>query len=376
MVGAGPSGIAAGAAAKAIGLDVVLLEAGQALAHRWRNHYDRLYLQALRRRLSFPRRPIPRRAGRWVSRDAYTEYLEEFATDSGIAVEFGKRVDRIDPHDGKWLLTVGEEAYRARQVVVATGNERTEKTPDWPGLDSFSGQFMHSRAYRNPEPFVGKDVLVVGGGQTGAEIAVDLVRGGARRVTMAIRTTPIILPRQFSRFFCIQDLLYLFVLARMPVSVLDRTMLLLHRVYAGDLSAYGLAFPADGLVARISRGAGAPILDVGFMRELRAGDIEVVPGVDAFDGPEVVCGDLRLDPDAVIAATGYKRDLEPLVGHLDVLDERGLPKAHAPEPTLPGLYFLGFEFSPVGLLWRMGRQSPRLARTMFRNSAKVAASLG
>jgi putative flavoprotein involved in K+ transport len=371
VVGAGPSGLAAAAAARSKGADVVVLEAGEAIAHRWRNHYDRLHLQALRRREGLPGRPMPKRVGRWVSRDAYTEYLEQLAADTHAQLEFGRPVERIDPDGGRWRVSAGTHDYRARHVVVATGQDRTERMPDWPGLDSFSGAFIHSRGYRNPAPYAGKDVLVVGGGQSAAEIAVDLVEGGAARVRMSIRSAPVILPRQFTRFVCIQDVLSLASRARLPQRVLDWGVMRLHRLYAGDLTPYGIASPSEGLMARMARGAALPILDaVGFVGVLRSGRIEVVPAVEGFDGADVICGGERLRPDAVIAATGFAMDLAPLVGHLGVLDERGSPRVLAPEAALPGLYFLGYEPSPAGLLWKMARQSPRMAEAMFAGQSR------
>jgi putative flavoprotein involved in K+ transport len=87
-----------------------------------------------------------------------------------------------------------------------------------------------------------------------------------------------------------------------------------------------------------------PLIDVGFLAQLKAGRIEVVPGVTSFDGGEVICGARRLTADAVIAATGYSPGLEPMVGHLGVLDANGHPGFHAPRcsPQAAGLYFIGY----------------------------------
>jgi cation diffusion facilitator CzcD-associated flavoprotein CzcO len=349
-----------------------VLEAGPAISQRWRSHYDRLRLHGERRLTGLPGRPIPKEYGRWVRRDDYAAFLEQYFTDSGAEIELNRRIDRIDPHHGGWAITVGTDTYLAEQVVVATGFNRKQKVPDWPGLVGFTGVFMHSGEYKNPAPYVGKHVLVVGVGNSGAEIAVDLVERAVEHVSVSVRNPPVIVPRAFGRFFSLQHLL--FVLAHFPTSVLDRTILLLHRLFAGNLSAYGLPKPTEGLSARAARRGGAPILDVGFMRELKAGHFEIVPGVDGFDGAEVICGDRRLTPDVVIAATGYHQDLEPLVGHLGVLDEKGLPQVHAPNAVLPGLYFLGFELIPQGLLWNMSRQAPRLAEAAFLNNSKNSAA--
>ena len=84
-------------------------------------------------------------------------------------------------------------------MVVATGYNHTPFMPDYPGKDGFEGELVHASDYRNPEPYRGRDVLVVGSGNTGAEIAVDLVEGGARRVRLAVRTPPNIVRRQVGR---------------------------------------------------------------------------------------------------------------------------------------------------------------------------------
>jgi hypothetical protein len=364
VIGSGPSGVGAAVSAKRRGLDVLVLEGGTMIANRWRSHYDRLRLHGERKLTGFPGHPIPAEYGRWVRRDDYAAYLEDYLLDAEVEVALNTKVDSINRDGNGWkVVVVGGEEFVTDQLVVATGLNRKQKVPDWPGAAGFTGELIHSGAYRNPRPYAGEHVLVVGVGNSGAEIAADLVEGGAGRVSVSVRNPPVIVPRAFGPFFSLQHLL--FVLALLPVSVLDRSLLLLHRVFAGDLRRYGLASPTEGLVARRKRDGGAPILDVGFLRHLKAGDLEIVPGVDRFDGPEVICGERRLAPAAVIAATGYEMNLEPLVGHLGVLNERGSPKIHAPNAALPGLYFLGFELVPQGLLWNMARVAPRLAETAF-----------
>jgi putative flavoprotein involved in K+ transport len=288
---------------------------------------------------AFPGSPIPPEYGRWVGRDDYAKYLDGYLKASGVEVELERRVDRVEKRGDVWQVSVGDEKYLARQVVIATGINRTPKIPDWPGLETFTGQFLHSGEYKNAEPFVGKDVLVVGVGNSGAEIAGDLFDGGAKSVSVAYHNPPVIVPRSFGKHISLSHVLR--IVQPLPDPILDRIVLLLHRLSFGDLSRYGLPKPEKGIVQRMRVG-GAPIVNVTFVEDLKAGHFKIVPAVERFDGPAVICGDRRLTPDVVIAATGWYGNLEPIVGHLGVLTDRGMPKAFGsggnnPRPVLPRL---------------------------------------
>src|SRR5205085_5232233 len=130
--------------------------------------------------------------GRRVSRDGVVRYLESYVRHHGLDVRTGVEVQRVERSDDgeEWLLGTPDSTLHARYVVVATGYNHTPVLPDWPGRDGFSGDLIHGQDYRNPEPYAGRDVLVIGSGNTGAEIAVDLVEGGAARVRVAVRTPP------------------------------------------------------------------------------------------------------------------------------------------------------------------------------------------
>jgi hypothetical protein len=125
--------------------------------------------------------------------------------------------------------------------------------------------------------------------------------------------------------------------------------------------------PEEGVFSRLRRLGVAPsILDEEVIDAIKAGRIEVVRGVEALDstGVTLVTG-RRLEPDAVICATGYRHGLEPLVGHLDVLDETGLPRTRGAEPPAPGLRFVGYVPRP-GALGYMAKEAKRAARAIAR----------
>lgn len=371
VVGAGPAGLAAAAAAKEAGLDVEIFESAGSPGASWRHHYDRLHLHTTRRLSGLPGQPIPSRAGRWVSRDDFIAYLEDYARRMGLLIHFDTAVKRIEPARGGWRLTTAAGDVSAPQAVIATGYNHTIRLPELPGRDRFAGEVFHASEYRNSEPYRGCDVLVVGAGNSGAEIATDLAEGGARKVWISIRTPPNIVRRNVGPLANQQVGI---AVHRLPVGVVDRLSLLMQKATIGDLVRFGLEAPSKGVYSRVLEDEQIPLIDVGFLHELKAGRIEVVPALEGFDGAEVICGNRRMKPDVVIAATGYSRGLEPLVGHLGVLGPSGRPKVNAPgnDPRTPGLYFIGYSNPIVGNLYDIARVARRLAVVMVRTRTASA----
>ncbi|MFG3347032.1 flavin-containing monooxygenase [Streptomyces sp. NPDC048018] len=379
VIGGGPGGLAVAAALRARGVRAVVLEKSDAVGHSWRHHYDRLRLHTTRRLSALPGLKIPRSFGRWVARADVVRYLEKYAEFHDLEIVTGVEVDRVEraeaPDEGRWILhATGGRRLVGSAVVVATGHNHTPRVPDWPGLGTYTGTgrgtLVHAREYRNPEPYQGLDVLVVGAGNTGAEIAADLAEGGAARVRLAVRTAPYIVRRATLGWPSQRNGI---LVRRLPVGLVDRVTGLFGRFLTADLSAYGLPRPEGGLYSRVRQGA-IPVQDVGLVAAVRAGRVEPVAAVDSFDGPEVVLADgSRITPDAVIAATGYRRALEPLIGHLGVLDARGRPVtrgARCPAEA-PGLYFTGFTNPISGMFREMALDAERIARRIARShSAK------
>jgi len=132
-------------------------------------------------------------------------------------------------------------------VIVTTGYNHTPVTPDWPGLDGFTGDLVLARDYRNGRPYAGRDVLVVGTGNTGTEIATDLAEHGAIRVWLAVRTPPHIIRRDMLGWPA-QDTGIL--VRRLPPRLVDRVAHGLAAVQETDLSAYGMPRADPGLYSR------------------------------------------------------------------------------------------------------------------------------
>ena len=158
-----------------------------------------------------------------------------------------------------------------------------------------------------------------------------------------------------------------------PEPVMNAASGLLRKVSVPDLSAYGLPAPADGFT-QFLRTRTVPVLDHGFVDLVRSGAIEVVAAVEALDGTDVVLADgRRIRPDAVVAATGFRPGLEGLVGHLGLLDDRGLPTIRGEQtaPGLPGLHVVGITVELSGLLLEIGREAAAVGRALATTSAQL-----
>jgi putative flavoprotein involved in K+ transport len=364
VVGAGAAGLTTAAELRRRGVSPAVLERSDAVGAAWRSRYDSLHLHTIRRLSGLPGSPIPSGEGRWVSRDGFARYLERYAREHELDVRTGTAVERIDRAGAGWRVTTWSGALEADAVVVATGNANVPILPDWAGRDSFGGELVHSADYRNAEPYRGQDVLVVGSGNSAAEIATGLADGGASRVRVAVRTPPHIARRDRAG---IPAQVLALVLGQLPGRIADAFGFGLRRLTIPDLTEFGLPRPTVGPATNFRTRGQLPILDIGFVAAVRERRVEVVGGVDAFEPGGVVLADGSVvHPDAVIAATGFATGLEPIVGHLGVLDEAGRPVVHNEhvDPRAPALHFVGYRRFLGGVLLETGRAGRAVARAL------------
>ncbi len=235
VIGAGPAGLAVGACLQREGVPCIVLERAESVGSRWRTHYDRLHLHTDKTRSALPYLPFPDAAPTYPSRQEVVDYLDAYAAHFGLEPRFGEEVETVRRHGEGWETVTSRGRYRSRRVVVATGFANEPNEPMWPGREDFGGTVLHSAVYRSGEPFRGLDVLVVGIGNSGAEIALDLAERGARP-TLAFRTPTNVIPR---------DILGIPLLAlsrlsmKLPPAWADRLNAPLLRLIFGDLTRYG-----------------------------------------------------------------------------------------------------------------------------------------
>ncbi len=365
VIGGGPAGLSTAAALKHVGRTARVFDRDASIGGSWLRRYDRLHLHTIRAFSGLAYLPIPRRYPRYLSRAMYAEYLQQYQRHFQLDVTLNCDVDRVsalaasDNGAPRFLLHTSEGDVQARTVVVATGEFCTPIAQRVPGADAFSGTIHHAAEYRSGREYAGQRVLVVGLGNTGAEIATDLVEQGAAAVAVSLRATPPVVPRDFL-FTPVQ--LFGIALSRVPAPIADRIGAAIARIAIGDLHRYGLSAPQwfPFSAKRI------PVIDVGFVKNLKAGHIVVRPLIDRFTPRGVRFSDGSEEAyDAVIFATGYDTGLQRLLDVPDVVNGEGFPTVPSgSRSSFPGLYFMGFFKSHRGHLFEIARASRRLARTI------------
>jgi len=361
VIGAGPAGLSCAAMLQGAGERVVVLER-DVVGAAWTKRYDRLQLHTVRWLSCLPGYRMPRSFGKWPSHERVLDYLEQYAERHALEIRTGVEAERVDRAGSGWAVMTSDGAVEAGRVVVATGYSNVPFLPDWPG--GFAGEIVHSADYRNAVPYAGRRVLVVGAGNSGAEIAVDLADAGAAEVLLAVRTPPAIVRRDVAG---VPSQLLGIASEHLPVPVVDRVARTLRRISLPDLSAHGLPAPERPYSDFLRRRA-IPILDVGLVDAVRARRVRVVAALARFEGAGAVLADgTRVEVDAVVSATGFRTGLEALVGHLGVLDEGGLPVTHGARehPRAPGLHFVGYRLTLGGAFRVIGAQARELARAGY-----------
>jgi len=352
--------LSAAAALRHRGIDAVVLEQDDAVGGTWARRYERLHLHTVRELSGLAHFPIPSTYSRYLSRDEVVRYLNEYARRFGLVVVTGTAVRHVRGTGNPklpWRIETTTGPWRSRAVVVATGQYRQPRPPEWPGRASYQGTLMHSASYSNGAAFAGRRVLVVGAGNSGAEIATDLADSGASLVALSIRTPPPIVPRDpFGMPVQRTSLL----LSSFPAAIANRLGRLTARLVLGDLTRHGM--PAGRFAPYTT--LQVPLIDVGFVHALKHGRVMLKPALDRLTTAGAVFADGSSEPfDAIVAATGYTTGLEALVEPAELLDAAGEPKGRSGEPTTrPGIYFIGFVHSLRGHLFEANLASRRLAR--------------
>ena len=365
VIGAGPAGLAVAAELQKVGYAVTVIDAADSVGSSWSKHYDRLHLHTSRSLSSLPGRPIPKKFGQWVARDDFRTYLADYAKAEKLNVRLGVTAGSIKKTDARWTVATSIGELTADAVVVATGYNHTAKIPDWPGLPDYTGRVVHSSEYRNPEALGARNVLVVGPGNSGAEIAADLASAGVS-VSLAVRTPPNIVRRQV---LGIPTQSLTLSTSPLPTKAADKVARVMQILTVGDLSKYGLRKAPRGVFSQQEFDDVTPTIDVGLIDALKAGTITVVGAVESFTKDAVVLADgTTASPDLVLVATGFQRGLEPLVGDLGVIAPGGRPLINADEQLmgLEGLFFLGYSNPITGNIRQVAIDAKKIARRSAR----------
>jgi indole-3-pyruvate monooxygenase len=359
VIGAGPAGLAAAASLRCSGLPHLVVDRASDIGASWKQHYDRLRLHTVKRYSSLPFSPWPRETPRYPSRADMVSYLERYAEQHRITPRFDVEVRRVTRGATRFTLDTSAGRLEPRFVIVATGYNGVANRPAYPGLAGFTGSVVHAQTYKNPQAYHGKRTLVVGCGNSGAEIALDLAEQGVD-VAMVVRGPVHVVPRDLlGRPSQVTGVM----LSRLPVAVRDALVSPILRRAVGDLTRWGIVRPAAGPNRLIEDAGRIPILDIGTIAQVKAGRIRVLPAVQEVLPDRVRFADGRTEAfEAIILATGYRPDLHRFIDSFEsISDRRGRPHRFGAETAIPGLFFLGFRNPPTGALREISLEAPRVA---------------
>jgi putative flavoprotein involved in K+ transport len=361
VVGAGPAGLAVARELEHHHrISALVIDKAAAPAVSWRTRYDNFRLNTNGFLSHLPGQRIPLAAGRWPTKEDMVRYFDRYVRLHNITLQLGCAVNRIDRATGGWLLDTSSGEILTPAVVLATGRYHTPIIPPWPGLAQFTGELVHSGDFRNAWPFQDCDVLVVGAGNSAADIAVQLADNGARKTWLAVRTPPHLVRRALGPF---PSDIFLELFARVPARITDPLIARLNRLLYGDLSVYGFHQPPLGLKATVEQTGRIPTLADELVDAVQAGRIEVVAAVAEVESDCVLLADGKtVAPDTIIAATGFSTDLAGLVGHLGVLDDHGNPRGGFASHLDDGLFAIGYGIPPNGPLRAIRLAATPLAR--------------
>jgi cation diffusion facilitator CzcD-associated flavoprotein CzcO len=360
IIGAGPAGLACAATMCSAGLHATVLEKAATVGSAWRRHYDRLHLHTDRNHSGLPGMAMPRDYPTYPSRAQVVDYLDAYAGHFDIRPMFNTEVSRVVRDDTRWHVETNGETIAAPVVVVATGIAHAPYRPSWPGVETFRGIVIHSSDYRNPSAFAGKRVLVVGFGNSGGEIALDLAEASTD-VTLAVRSPVQVIPRDL---LGLPILSWVILYRHLPARLVDVVNAPVLRLAVGNFEKLGLRRAAKGPRQMVEEDGHIPLIDIGTLARIRDGSIRIRGGIDRVTSDGVVFADGKAEKfDAVILATGFRPDLRRLIRDNDGLfDQHGMPRMTG-KPAAPGLYFCGQIVVSTGQLREIGIEAQRIAES-------------
>ncbi|XP_073129462.1 indole-3-pyruvate monooxygenase YUCCA6-like [Henckelia pumila] len=352
IVGAGPSGLAAAACLKEKGVPCLVLERSKCIASLWQlKTYDRLKLHLPKQFCELPLMSFPEDYPTYPTKQQFIEYLESYAKRFEIRPVFNQKVvsAELDGHFWRVKTATSEggvveySEYMCRWLIVATGENAEAVVPPVQGLAEFGGVVVHTSGYKNGGVYRGKKVLVVGCGNSGMEVCLDLCNHGATP-SLVVRDKVHILPQEMlgrSTFG-----LSMWLLKWFPLNLVDRFLLIVSWLLLGDTSRLGLDRPRLGPLELKNLSGKTPVLDVGTLDKIKSGDIKVCPGVRRLSQKSVEFVDGRIQNfDAIILATGYKSNVPFWLKGSEMFSNKdGLPKRPFPNGWKGehGLYSVGF----------------------------------
>lgn len=371
VIGAGPAGLAVAKRLDQTPLKTLVLERTATLGQVWVNHYEGLTLNTVARLSRLVDKDFPTEAGKWPRKEDVGRYLVDLAQNLKSTVNTNVDVERLvyDSSHQQWVIHAAHSRYIAKKIVLATGNNHEPLFPPWTSKVKTTVNLFHSSQYRSPEEFVGQNVLVVGGGNSGAEIACRVAQV-ANKVVLSLREAPLVLPKQ------IGPLGFTYVglaLRYFPAFLRTQILRSIQRIQFGDHKAFGLPLPSYQYL--MNRGKDkAPTFYPDFLRNVRERKVQICGVVSRLNQDVVhlkrhIYSDEeeQIRVDSIICATGFspKPKIE-ICQDTQIISEQVFQKVQEGNLNpLPHLYALGFISPLSGQLREINKQSKKIADWLY-----------
>ena len=309
VIGGSQAGLTAGYYLSRAEIPFLILDAGPRVGEAWRRRWDSLELFTVGRYSALPGLRFPGDQERFAGKDDVADYLESYAKAFDLPVRLNAEVNQLSASDGRYRATASDSTtYEAERVIVATGAYQRPYVPELAAALDDSVTQLHSADYKNPDQLPSGDPLVVGGANSGVQIAQEL--SATRRVRLAVGTKPLRFPRR----------------------ILGKS---LH--WWGD--HLGIIRAPIGRLRGAKRG-GDLLIGTSYRQLSRRHGVELLGRAVEADGRSIKCADGKsVEVDVVLWATGFRPDYSWI--EVPVLDERGEPVHRRGVTEAPGLYFLG-----------------------------------
>ncbi|XP_073120404.1 probable indole-3-pyruvate monooxygenase YUCCA4 [Henckelia pumila] len=345
IVGAGPSGLAVAACLQENGVPCVILERSDCIASLWQQRtYERLKLHLPKQFCQLPLLDFPESFPKYPTKHQFISYLESYANHFSIEPRFRQAVSSadFDSATGFWRIRTGDSLYLSRWMIVATGENAEPNVPEIHGIERFRGPVLHTSVYKSGSEFQKQRVLVVGCGNSGMEVSLDLCRRNATP-HMVVRNSVHILPREM---FGISTFTIAMTLNKwLPLKIVDKFLLVVANFTLGNTDRLGLGRPKTGPIELKNATGKTPVLDVGALSYIKSGKIKVMEGVKEVtqNGAKFMNGQEK-EFDSIILATGYKSNVPKWLEGSDFFTKDGMPKTPFPNGWKGenGMYVVGF----------------------------------
>ena len=364
IVGGGPGGLAVSQQLTARSISNLVLERGDFGGWMWSQVYDSLRLHTGKHLSSLPGMPFPAKTSLFPTRTEFAEYLGEYADRFQLPIRTGAEATGLRRESCSWTVETASDLFRSRSVVVATGIMSSPVVPSFSGESSYTGTVLHSTEYRRPEEFPGRSILVVGIGNSAAEIASELANAG-KEVEVSVRSGANVMPRS---------------IAGIPSQYLG----------------WSTSWLPGPMQRRITRGTGlvgsflkrrparlprkrefnkcmdVPVIGHSILDHIDAGRVRVRSEVAEFREQSVRFRDgTDWAGDTVILATGYRAAIGWMGSH-GARDQCGFAnrKDRVRSANQPDLYFVGHNYDGRGGLYNIRIDARRIGRLISRSHAQ------